>query len=652
MRDLWAFLLQTLTASGAAALLLAVKALFRDKLPPRWQFSVWGVLGLVLLVPAGLGGRYVLVNWPYYVEALRTLLAGEYLFTRVTAPIPLPPAQAPDSLWDWLFLVYFAGVLLLLLTHTVSYFRLRLALRRGSPADPETTARIRTVAERYGLTACPAVRVPGLPTAFVCGLIHPILALPGEGTPDEKVLLHELLHRSHHDTAWSMVLCLFRCVHWCNPLLWYCADQAGNDLEALCDQRVLEKLEGEERRDYGRILLSMANEQYARAAGTSSLANGGKNIRRRIEAIARFKRYPAGMGLVSVCVALSLGAPLVMGAQSEEIPGFREDRLEGYRLETALAKARTLPCTTEAGALDTYAKALISRQGAYRAMCLREADMEDLARQLKQEGGDGYWEGLFSRLEPDCTFEEYAIYNLEPAGKDAYEGLLVLPMQNAAVSEEQNMMVALQRVRTEREGGRWIVEPLEELTMQEIEKDALSWGSRELPFYRYTGEAEDFRLEICHQRVFNVKNEAETENDMSWFFGMQVTFDKTAKPRAQFSDVMAHQWERAVYLGEHPEQYHQIGLSVRPQEAGEERPELMNASGTPGSTSGSSSNGEDWASRKLPQDWGPVVNMGGGGGGLPYDSDIFQLPDHYAADFYLNGEKVAQLDLTREEATR
>ncbi len=63
MTDLWGFLLQTLTASGAAVLLLVVKAMFRDKLPPRWQFAAWGVLGLVLL-PAGLGGRYALLNWP------------------------------------------------------------------------------------------------------------------------------------------------------------------------------------------------------------------------------------------------------------------------------------------------------------------------------------------------------------------------------------------------------------------------------------------------------------------------------------------------------------------------------------------------------------------------------------------------------------
>ena len=45
MTDIWSFLLQTLTGSGVAVLLLVLKAMFRDKLSPRWQFAVWGVLG-------------------------------------------------------------------------------------------------------------------------------------------------------------------------------------------------------------------------------------------------------------------------------------------------------------------------------------------------------------------------------------------------------------------------------------------------------------------------------------------------------------------------------------------------------------------------------------------------------------------------------
>ena len=115
MTDLWSVLLQTLTASGAAALLLAVKALFRDKLSPRWQFGIWGLLALVLLLPAGAGGRYVLFPWPLWVEAAKTALTGDYALTRVLAPVPLPrDLGAPENLWEVLYLLYLAGVVLLL----------------------------------------------------------------------------------------------------------------------------------------------------------------------------------------------------------------------------------------------------------------------------------------------------------------------------------------------------------------------------------------------------------------------------------------------------------------------------------------------------------------------------------------------------------
>ena len=165
MTDLWGFLLQTLTVSGAAALLLAVKAVFRDKLSPRWQAAAWGVLGLVLLVPAGWGGRYVLINWPWLVETAKTLLTGTYTLTAVSAPIPLPPAAAPRTWADWLYLLYLAGVLALLGRYLVSYIRLRAALRRGQPAGEARTAQIAAAAERYGETLLVRELLPYCPEA-------------------------------------------------------------------------------------------------------------------------------------------------------------------------------------------------------------------------------------------------------------------------------------------------------------------------------------------------------------------------------------------------------------------------------------------------------------------------------------------------------
>ena len=117
---------------------------------------------------------------------------------------------------------------------------------------------------------------------------------------------------------------------------------------------VLERLEGEERRAYGVILLSMADGRYARAPGTSSMANGGRNIKSRIQSIARFKRYPQGMGLVSGCITFALALALVAGAPVQALMegSFAEVALNTPQSTSgALATGQIYRATTVAGAL-------------------------------------------------------------------------------------------------------------------------------------------------------------------------------------------------------------------------------------------------------------------------------------------------------------
>lgn len=653
MRDIWAFLLQTLTVSGAAVLLLAVKAMFRDKLSPRWQFAVWGVLGMVLLIPAGFGGRYALLNWPLAVETVKSLLSEKYTLTRVTAPIPVPAVYAPETVWDWLFLIYFAGVILLTLHYLVSYVRLRWALGQGKQVDDP---RISAVAERYSLPCCPAVEVEGLSSAFICGVFSPVLVLPAGVETDEKVLLHELLHLKHRDALWGLVICFFRCVHWCNPLLWYCADQAGNDLESLCDQRVLEHLEGEDRREYGRILLSMANKKYARAPGTSSMANGGKNIRRRIEAIARFKRYPAGMALVSVCAAVILAAPLLFGTQAQGVYN-EEGRMLTDRTDVvlSLASARTTPCTTVAGALDTYGKALLASSGTYRAMCAPMAMQGELAAgMLEREEGNlsPTWEANLPGIPDDSQRQSdgYYIYNLEFEGNDVYTALLVFPLKATQEQREENQMaLAVQNVRAEKEDDRWVVVPLDELTYLECMEESLRWGARDLPTYTYSATAENFKVDIHHQKTFVVDNTITVETSMSWFLGPDTRFDSVPKPNAEFDTVYWSHWNTCTYTGseENKDSIRFLGLSSAPVAEGEERPNLGAPLFADGSSSGSS--GVTKSSRRLESGWGPEVSMGGGGSSGAYKGEEETLPAYYASSLHINGEKAAELSLLPEE---
>ena len=140
MFDIWGFLLQTLTVSGVAALILVIKALFKDKLSPKWQFAVWSVLGIIMLLPAGMFGRYTLFRWQLIVELVKSWF-GVYSFTKVLFPIPII-RSVPQTIAEWIFVVYVLGILVFIVKYLVSYFKLRRVLKLGDVPNDEKLARI------------------------------------------------------------------------------------------------------------------------------------------------------------------------------------------------------------------------------------------------------------------------------------------------------------------------------------------------------------------------------------------------------------------------------------------------------------------------------------------------------------------------------
>ena len=488
MGNIWEFLYQTLTVSIVAAALLLIKRLLRDKLSPRWQYGVWAVLALRALLPASTA-RGVVPPLALWVETLKSAVelglgsaySGAFEPIRLRHVLPWIDA-APASATDWLFIAYAAGVLLTLARYTLRYAHLRSLLRRGSAAGAEAQAAIAAAAGKYGLQPCPAVAVPGLKTAFVCGVFRPVLAVPAEGAPDEKVILHELLHLKHRDALQNVFWCFLRALHWCDPFMQYVFDRVGNDMESLCDQRVLERLEGEERREYGGILLEMASRAYARAPGTSSISNGAKNIARRIEAIARFKLYPRGMALIAACTAVTLCAALLTGAAADH----SDRRLQAPRNEgelvAALSASRLNRCTTLAGALDTYAKALLCGRGVYFAMSTPLSEQERWFQEMREYGASPYsldHSGTepFRSVENANDTENVIYFNLRETGDGRYQCCIRLVYSGWLTDGERIERYVLIPVEVWREDGFYVVR---ETGGREV-IDAADWSGYERP---------------------------------------------------------------------------------------------------------------------------------------------------------------------------
>ncbi len=641
MFDIWGFLLQTLNISGVAVLLLIIKALLKDKLPPKWHFSVWSILGIMVLFPAGVFGRYSLFNWQTVVEFIK-FLVKDYSFSQVLFPFPVIKT-VPHTVAEWIFFVYVAGVIISLLIYLISYIRLRLILRKGNTPDIELISVVNTIAHNHKLKPCRIVVVSGLPSAFVCGVIRPVLVIP-DSQPDEKIILHELFHLKNKDTLWSIVICLLRCLHWCNPLITYCANLAINDMESRCDQFVLEQLEGEERRDYGKILLSMSNERFAKTPGSTCINNGGKNIRDRIEAIARFKQYPVGMGLVSSCVIIALACSLIIGVQAVNIP-------ESYKNDYwSMASAKSSYCTTYAGAIDTYAKAVIAESNNYRIMCAPEniqADLIQLTDSKWDNGLSGYAES-----------SNYYIYNIEVVDKNIYEGVLVLKLvnkpDNMERESEESFFVAYQRIRVCKEKGRWVTIPLEEFQYAETTDEWLHYGCNKLPATTYTGTQKNYKIDIIFQTIYIIDNQTEITNggDFSSLFAPAWRFNSQPILNAKFSKVYDNHESSLTHLGTQEERdtVNRIGVSVASVYPGQERPdELKPAIGCQNIHS-SSSDGTIFSTTSVEPGWGPTVQLSGGGGGGTFSHLLsVNTPEYYVADLYINNELYAQLDLHLQE---
>lgn len=634
MGSIWGFLLQTLTVSLVALLLLTLKLILKDNLSPRWQYGVWGLLALRIVIPVN-SSRYVLIPINLWLELLKSIAerglgsaySAEYVPIRLRHVLPTFDG-APRSVTDWLLIAYALGIAVYLLWHIVSYARLRLLLHRGDPISAELQNKIGNVCERHGLKSCNAVAIKGLPSAFICGIIHPVLVLPSEGELDDKVLLHELLHLKHHDALQSVFWCVLRSLHWCNPFMIYVFNRVGNDMESLCDQRVLERLEGEERREYGKILLGMANERYARAPGTSSISNGGANISRRIDAIVRFKKYPAGMALVSVCIVIVLISPLMLGTANAY-------SAERYRPESevefaqAMAAARINRCTTVAGAIDTYAKGLMSGNGIYIATVSPLSEHEALAAEMRQNpyGASHYFE--YGKWLEGAQLERssYAVYNIAKNADGSLRATLVIE-SGILLGEDGSGNL------TDEEGHPLYARSVITLSIwyedcwlvRESGERELSIDQRRdyglLTVDELSVQAQTGKITISVGSEYRIDNSYSTS---AFSFWASSQFDSTLKLDAQF--YLVNRWTEIEYScaenGLEIKPTYQAGIQLAELDSPEED-YVFPERAVMGNESGSSSDGNSWASHVFSDDssWSGYVYCGY----RDTDYDVKQVP--------------------------
>lgn len=145
--------------------------------------------------------------------------------------------------------------------------------------------------------------------SFVDGIFHPVIYLaPGlSGTEREYVLCHERVHIARRDPQIKAAALFLVSIYWFHPLIWLAFKKMCEDMEMSCDERVVELLGAEIKKEYSRTLLKMA--QGADETGLLA-AFGGNEVKSRVKNVLSYRKPKSWLAILLLVAVAAVGIGL------------------------------------------------------------------------------------------------------------------------------------------------------------------------------------------------------------------------------------------------------------------------------------------------------------------------------------------------------
>ena len=292
---------EVLTVSALIAVVLLVRAIFKNRVPKRMLYALWLVVLLKLCLPGTLVSLPVLpaedVAVPAQsaerpVQTAPVIQRPAQTVTKPQTPAQQPvspvqetakPAAKPLTTAQILQIAWFSGSALLGLWLFGAWAVFTIRLHRDR----------RFLGKRGGtcIYVSGAVKSPCL-----AGLIPAVYLTEDVLQADEAelILRHELTHLRHLDFLWSLCRTAAVTVYWWNPFIWLAAICSKRDAELACDEAVAAKLPESKRLAYARAILAQAPRK------TAALSLAGPPVKERILFLTKKQRTSV------LCVILAL----------------------------------------------------------------------------------------------------------------------------------------------------------------------------------------------------------------------------------------------------------------------------------------------------------------------------------------------------------
>ena len=334
----------SMSFSGALLILVLLfgKRFLKDKISRQWQYYIWRVVILRLLLPFGpetnllgvtcqaLEGVMNQASFPRQqflpdvpeavsvpgADLVRDGESSNRLEENLTAVHPL--REAGELLTSYIWLIWLVVSLVLLVRKVTIYQSFVRYIRDGlTPvSDMEMLDRLSVIAEGEGVKSPVELGVnPLISSPMLIGFFRPCIVLPASEYREEDfryIVLHELTHYKRRDMFYKWLVQVTVCLHWFNPLVHLMSREITKACEFSCDEAVLAKTGDGSARDYGKTLLDAmaAVGKHMETPGAVTLSENKQLLKERLGAIMVYQKRSRTVRMAAA--ALTLG--VVFGA--------------------------------------------------------------------------------------------------------------------------------------------------------------------------------------------------------------------------------------------------------------------------------------------------------------------------------------------------
>ena len=194
---------------------------------------------------------------------------------------------------------------------------------------------------------------------FVLGLFHPRIYLPYQisASDMDNVIAHEQAHIRRKDHWWKPVGFLLLSIHWFNPVIWIAYVLLCRDIEAACDEKVINHMSKDEMRAYSAALLNCS--VHRRRIAACPLAFGEIGVKERINRVMNYRK-PAFWIIVLVVILCAVVAVCFLTTPSKQL-GLCNLRYDEMNMPDIMADVSTLDVTYDGVSVVCADEAEINR---------------------------------------------------------------------------------------------------------------------------------------------------------------------------------------------------------------------------------------------------------------------------------------------------